>query len=252
MFGLWKSSSNALQRFSQQSSGLVHNSFKNTSIRSIAQSVSDGPPLIEVEIKFKWNSKIEEKFKKSFKFIEEKRFTDVYYDNQDYFLTCQDIWFRCRTGKFECKVPLQSERNVMDNYRELTTVDEIKEFLASKNLIGQNSKNFEDYVEEAGLFRFGTITTVRRKYQKDEFTLDLDSVDLKSKIYQIGEVELMVPELGVSSAMSKILDFCWEHELDTSPIRGKVLEYLLLNNPKHYEALEKCGLIARKMKRDGV
>ena len=38
-------------------------------------------------------------------FLKKQTFIDVYYDKEEYTLTCLDIWMRKRETSYECKVP---------------------------------------------------------------------------------------------------------------------------------------------------
>ncbi len=66
--------------------------------------------------------------------------------------------------------------------------------------------------------------------------------------YSIGEVELLVSQDDeVKSATEKVLDFCKEMSLDiTPPIYGKVLQFIKVKRPNHFQVLQESGLIARK------
>lgn len=43
------------------------------------------------------------------KLIKEEKYTDEYYDSQNYQLTLGDIWLRKREGKWQCKAPFIEE-----------------------------------------------------------------------------------------------------------------------------------------------
>ena len=62
--------------------------------------------MIEIEKKFILTPEQEQALIKGADFIEEKEFTDIYYDDKILSLTTKDIWLRERAGKFELKVPL--------------------------------------------------------------------------------------------------------------------------------------------------
>ena len=84
--------------------------------------------MIEVEKNFDLRPGDKERLINNAKLLYRKTFTDVYYDNKNYYLTGMDYWLRERNGKFEFKVPLNTgliKRRVTDQYRELETEDEI-------------------------------------------------------------------------------------------------------------------------------
>lgn len=64
--------------------------------------------------------------------------------------------------------------------------------------------------------------------------------------YSIG---LMIEkEADIEMASDMITQFCHRLNLDISlPPRGKVLEFIRMKNPNHYDALERCGLIGKKL-----
>jgi len=211
---------------------------------------------IEVEVKFKFNPNVEYPIIKKASFVKEKKFTDIYFDTNKYALTTKDIWLRQRDQDYECKIPiLESNANIKtDRYREAVTSEEIQKFLLSimplpttaTTATSLKDKPMLQLFQQLGISSFATITTTRRKYLYDKFTIDLDWTDLG---YCIGEVELMVEdEKQVEKASQQILQFCKDNQLQTDPpVQGKVLQYIQTRLPKHYQALVDAGLIARKV-----
>ena len=58
------------------------------------------------------------------------------------------------------------------------------------------------------------------------------------------EIELMVEnENEMESAKEKILKFAKSKDLIIKNVQGKVIEYLQVKNPAHYQALVKSGTI---------
>jgi len=93
--------------------------------------------------------------------------------------------------------------------------------------------------------QFANIGTTRRKYKSGDFHIDLDITDFG---YKIGEIELIVEnQEQVPEAQNKIRKFAEQCGLITGGIRGKVLEYIFVNNPKHYSALLASGLVGEKL-----
>jgi adenylate cyclase class IV len=87
-----------------------------------------------------------------------------------------------------------------------------------------------------GYVPFCTIVTTRRKYKKEGFGIDLDIIDFG---YRLAEIEYMTDDQGkISEATQAIISLAKKHNIDTDAIvRGKVVEYLRLHNPAHFQAL---------------
>ena len=125
-----------------------------------------------------------------------------------------------------------------DQYRELTDENEIKKYLQ----ISQE-KTFEDALKRKGYVPFSTFTSVRRKYRKESFIIDLDFVDFGDFIYTIGEIELMIKDQDdMKAALDKIMDFARKHDLKITHVRGKLMEYLKRKRPEHHKALIKANV----------
>ena len=93
--------------------------------------------MIEVEKKFILTKKEKERLIKGAEFLNEKVFTDIYYDTNDFSLTSNDRWLRSRDGKFELKIPIhQGADRLIDQYNELEDEQKIREAL---NLFSQRS-----------------------------------------------------------------------------------------------------------------
>ena len=197
---------------------------------------------IEVEIKFRFDGTQENKIAQLAKFKKQQIFTDQYFDNTKYDLSKNDVWLRkrytptlallisFRDTMYECKVPLIDSHKKTDQYKELTAPTDITQFLSSfpfsePILIPNTTTLFDAFLKQINLVPVATITTTRKKYQYNEFSIDLDSTDLG---YSVGEVEIVVdtPEQA-NEASDRILQFCKTLNLDTKgPIYGKVLHYI--------------------------
>lgn len=199
--------------------------------------------MIEVERKFNVSRKDINRLTKNAHFLGEKEMIDSYYDDQNYSLTSKDWWLRNRQGRFELKIPLHAEKDgvrLADQYRELETESEIYESLGI-----QRQQDLQNDLVMHGYKPFCTLTTTRKKYQKNEFIIDLDSVSSDNFEYMIGEIELMVGnQLQVEHAIQRIMDFANRHKLTIAPVRGKVIEYLRLIKPEHYRVLVKHGVVS--------
>lgn len=188
--------------------------------------------MIEVEKKFILTNEQQEQLIKNAEFIWEKTFTDIYFDDVNYSLTINDLWLRERDGKFELKVPMNVsiEERVSDQYRELETEKDIAGHL---NLSAKRS--LRESLRERGYEPFITVTTVRKKYKKDGYSIDLDTMDFG---YNIAEIEYMTgDESKIKEATDKIIKYARGYGLSEGIVRGKVAEYLRRNNPTHFQVL---------------
>ena len=190
--------------------------------------------MIEVEKKFILNEQDKERLTKNAQFLNERVFTDIYYDTEIFSLTTNDKWLRSREGRFELKLPLhEGVDRLADQYDELEDEQKIREAL---NLPPKGK--LADDLAKAGYSPFCTCKTTRRKYKKESFIIDLDVVDFQDFTYNIGEIELMVNEKSeIGSAIEKIMDFTKSQNLTIAPVRGKVIEYLKRTKLDHYQAL---------------
>ena len=196
--------------------------------------------MIEVEKKFILNEQDKERLTKEAQFLNERVFTDIYYDTEIFSLTTNDKWLRSREGRFELKLPLhEGVDRLADQYDELEDEQKIREAL---NLPPKGK--LADDLAKAGYSPFCTCKTTRRKYKKESFIIDLDVVDFQDFTYNIGEIELMVNEKSeIGSAIEKIMDFTKSQNLTIAPVRGKVIEYLKRAKPNHYQVLVQTGVV---------
>lgn len=188
--------------------------------------------MIEVEKKFILTPEQEKSLIEGAEFLGEKQFTDIYYDDNNFSLTKKDIWLRERSGKFELKLPMNDllEKRVADQYRELDVEDDILTHFGARGI------SVKDFLIEKNYKPFCKITTTRKKYKKDGFGIDLDIMDFG---YTLAEIELMIDnELDMKEATNSIINFASKYGIDTTvSILGKVMKYLQLNNPTHFQAL---------------
>lgn len=196
--------------------------------------------MIEVEIKFLLTDEEQNRLTAGADFLGEKAFTDIYYDTADFTLITTDRWLRAREGRFELKLPLQQgNERLADQYDEL---DEEPKIRLALKLPDANS--FAETLEQNGYSPFCICNTVRRKYKKDPFIIDLDTVNFQSFIYYIGEIELMVnQESEITAAVEKIQTFAKENRLTIAPVRGKVIEFLKREKTEQYQALIRAGVV---------
>ncbi len=193
--------------------------------------------MFEVEKKFLLTEEIRERIIKSSEFIGERTFTDSYYDTVDYSLISKNMWLRERNGKFELKVSLN--KGLVDQYDEIEDENKIRGILQL-----QNTGDLKQDLNAEGYTLYCTCKTIRSKYKKDSFTLDLDFVDYGDFTYTIGEIECMVTDKSeINDTVEKIIEFAKRENLEITPVRGKVLEYLKRKNPQHYSLFVKAGVV---------
>jgi len=195
--------------------------------------------MIEIEKNFDLKPGDKERIVRGAEFLRKKVFTDVYYDSKDFRLTRADYWLRERDGKWELKVPVRSiatRDGGIDRYTELESETEIiKELrLPPDNPLNQS-------LQKEGIIPFARIVTNRETYQMSEFHLDFDEMDFGFSTF---EVELMVSSpADIPEAERKIEEFARAHGISSTKARGKVIQYLYINNTDHFEALKNAGVI---------
>ena len=188
--------------------------------------------MIEVEKKFIGDNPDDVKrLLEGAEFMGEKTFADDYYDTDKLDLALKNIWLRSRDGKWELKFPYN-----YDAWHELETESEIADYLKLPKDI-----SLTQALENTGYKIFVPYTTTRKKYKKGEFTIDVDSLDFG---YEMIEIELMVNDISeADEAVSKIIDFAKQYNLEVKSVRGKAQEYLLRHKKEHYDTLVKAGVI---------
>lgn len=196
--------------------------------------------MIEIEKKFILTPEQRKRLITDAEFLKETVFTDVYYDTADYSLTCRDIWFRARDGKFELKLPLHSgpDRKA-DLYDELDEEEGIRKAL---NMPLEGS--FAEALNVEGYAPFCECTTHRKKYRKEGFSIDLDTADFGDFTYEIAEIELMANDKSeMAATVEKILQFAKAHELTIASVPGKIRTFLKRKRPEHHKALVDAGVL---------
>ncbi|OHA68572.1 MAG: hypothetical protein A3J68_02095 [Candidatus Wildermuthbacteria bacterium RIFCSPHIGHO2_02_FULL_48_16] len=197
--------------------------------------------MIEIEKKFTLREGDRERLLKGAEFVKKLVVHDTYYDTKDYSLAKKDWWLRFRNGNFELKVsfriPSEKAKYAPTQYRELETDEEIRKALGipASPAGGVSQKPLKEALPEAGYQEAFSLTTIREKYRKEGFTIDLDSVDYG---YELAEIELMVEdENQIDEADEKIRAFGKKQGLSSEATRGKVLEYMRRFQPTQYQAL---------------
>ena len=195
--------------------------------------------MIEVEKKFLLDEGDKARLVMGADFLGRKVITDLIYDAPDYHVTCSDMILRSRDGNFELKVPVHEDHNaqtrLVDQYRELETDDEIRQYL---KIPGQGTLAHD--LMCCGYAPFVTLVTVREKYHYSEFQIDIDEVDFG---FNVVEIEMMVAETSeVRDALQKIVAFASSRGLSRTPHGGKIMEYIRRHRPDHYAALVRAGI----------
>ncbi len=200
---------------------------------------------IEVEQKFLLTPEEEDRLLEDASFVTQENISDLYFEDSNYSLTTTDRWLRCRDGEWQLKLPQNWPRtSTVRQYIELETEAEIRDALK----IPQQKDLLTD-LRERGIQKFARISTIRQKYRKGDFNLDLDTANLtpdepKQDFYRIAEIELMVQnEAARKAAVEDILQFARQHQLVARHIRGKLVEYIYRHRPEHFQVLLKAGVV---------
>jgi len=231
---------------------------------------------VEIEAKFPFRPEDEQRIAQIAKLINQKTFIDVYYDHPtDYTLTSRDLWLRKREGSWQLKIPVSMYKDKgvtkelskdlrpgnVDDYQELDSDSKIVEFLLSRGFITRGN-SLQEALALEGYIPFGELKTERKSFHlvshssvhpDPALKIDLDTAfwgkGSTQYQYHIGEIELMVdncPE-QIVNAQKKLRYFAELNGFNIrSGLNGKVLEYLRLNSPKHFQALKDYGLLESK------
>ena len=187
--------------------------------------------MIEVEKKFAASELDIERITKDAEFIGDTVNKDTYYDREGFPLVKNNMFLRKRNGKFELKLYVAEEGSTVDKYLELEDDEAIK----TKLNIGAD-KNISEYLAENEYFPFGSWETKRRRFKKDGFTIDIDSVDFG---HNVVEIELMVEEGGdTQQAARRILNFANSMDLKKDIQEGKEMVFKKRMNPTAYEEIK--------------
>lgn len=196
--------------------------------------------MIEVEKKFILNEETKARLLEGAEFLAEKEIYDEYFDTSDFSLTKKDWWLRSRNGNFELKIAEhQGIDRLVDQYKEVEDEEGIKTLL---NL--SSEVDLKTSLSEGGFNAFSTYTTIRKKYKKGEFGIDIDITQASNFYFNIAEIELMVEdESKMSEAVEKILSFADSIGLERKRIQGKVAEFLKQLKPDHFKALVEARVL---------
>jgi len=194
--------------------------------------------VIEVEKRYIITKEQEENILKDTELLGEKIFTDIYYDDTNYSLTTNDIWLRRRDNKFELKIPLNKsfEKRLSDQYEEIGNEKDILNYFQANY-----NKTIKELITEINFIPFCKIKTIRRKYKKEGFNIDLDIADTG---FAIMEIERMTDDLSkMKEITQEITQFAERNGIIKEQKWGKIIEYIRINNPQHFQALINAKLI---------
>lgn len=198
--------------------------------------------MIEVEKKFALTDDETTSLLDGARFVGEYQISDTYFDVEWFTLTRKGWWLRARDDQFELKSSLAKAGTNHDTsvFRETTDNARIREMIGLKvsNILIPDDLIAEGYVP------FCTVSTVRKKYQKDGLDIDIDLANFPDFSYASCEIEVGVEDQSqVAGAVEKILNFAQMQGLKMNPVKGKIIEYLRVMRPDHYKALVEAGVI---------
>ena len=184
--------------------------------------------MIEVEKKFQPTKEQLENLLEGAIFLKEKSIHDVYYDFADFRLFKKDLRLRIRNSGFELKV-YKPETNgrprIADEY---TSDDDIKKVLNISN------EDLEKFVLD-NMRVVCDFNTNRREYNKEGFTIDIDTTDFG---FGVVEIEFLVEnESDINMAEQKILNFAEKFKLKAVDLPLKTEAYLMEVYPEVYRKI---------------
>lgn len=173
-------------------------------------------------------------------FLGSRIVTDTYFDTADFRYTTSDIWLRERECKYELKIGIRNTKGQVDRYEEITDEAEI-----IKKLGLEKEKDLSKALSKAKIYPYATFQTIRRRYQIEECTIDLDLAYFDDFIYRIAEIEMVVnSESKVPQAEEAIQKLIKKLGMDAQrPVKAKLIEFLSQKNPTHYQALVASGIV---------
>ena len=180
--------------------------------------------MIEIEKKFAASEEDIKRITEGAEFIKESVNRDTYYDREGFPLVKNNMYLRERNGSFELKVFAAEKGSSVSKYLELEEEKDIKTKLGIPD-----DKTIHEYLKENEYVPFGSWDTTRKRFKKEGFTVDVDSVDFGHNVL---EIELLVEEGGdTNEAADRILDFAKRSGLGEGSTEGKVLEFIKRTNP---------------------
>ncbi len=186
--------------------------------------------MIEVEKKFQPTEEQLQKLLAGAEFVSEKEHTDIYYDFPDYRLFKKGHRLRKRNDGYELKVALEGHKDSdLQLYNEIENDEGILEFLG----LPKDASLQKFISSQMGIVC--EIKTNRKKYKKDDFSLDVDNTDFG---YDMVEIELLVDdESKIKEAEEEIISFAQRVGLNLTGLSGKTVEYLKRVRPEIYKEI---------------
>ncbi len=175
--------------------------------------------MIEVEKKFQPNEEQLKAMLATAEFLGEIVNHDAYYDYPDYRLFKKNIWLRSRNGNFELKIKKGTFAG-----EEIETQTGIEKYFHVENL--------PEFVKN-DLVIIMQWDTKRKKYKKEDFTIDIDETSFG---YKVLEIELMVRnEEEIQEAENKILTLATRYNFPIEDLPSKRKEYFRVLKPEKYK-----------------
>lgn len=192
--------------------------------------------MIEIEKKVRLESHHVEEITTNGTFIEELHIKDTYFDHSDFRFTTKNMWLRQRENQFELKKGIKREGSSIDRYEEISDKERI---LTELGFSHKCTHDMLTTLSDAGIIPFCTFLTKRRRYQLDEFSVDIDVADFGDLVYRVAEFELLVDsEKKIQEAEDKINHLLQRMQINLSAVVPAKLTYYLYNrSPYHYQAL---------------
>lgn len=177
--------------------------------------------MIEVEKKFQPTEEQLAKLLEGAEFVKEVINHDIYYDYPDYRMFKEDIKFRKRNNNFELKIKLTHNAD-----REIEDEEEIKKYFNTENLVDFIEKNLLVYID---------YETLRKKYVKEGFKIDIDELNFGVNSC---DIELLIDdEEDISNAEEKVMNFARQYDLEFKDLLSKRGEYLKRFKPELFQEL---------------
>ncbi len=180
---------------------------------------------IEVEQNFQPTEEQMSKLLDGAEFLGDKIINDKYFDLPDYSLHKNGVYLRNRNGDFELKI----KKNIGDMKvkEEIENIDEIKKYF-------NTNKNLEDFTREDMVIFYEYVNN-RKKYKKEDFTIDIDNLDFG---YKMVEIELLVSdESKIKEATEKIRNFVSSYGISFDKVQTKREAYLKKFKPEVFGEL---------------
>ncbi len=185
--------------------------------------------MIEVEKKFQPTDEQLQKLIKDAVFVSEKTIHDLYYDFSDFRIFKAGCRLRKRDSGFELKQSVFTETSVV-TAREYNDESEIKKVLK----ISDNLGSLEEITKNE-MTILCDFTTLRRKYNKGEFGIDIDVMSFGESLT---EIELLVKnEEEIREAENKILSLAADLGLEEKNLPLKPEMYLQKIRPEIYKQI---------------